>query len=258
MRGKFVDSGFKIPGVPPAPAGGRQTHIHLVADAAGGRSEAMDRISANRRRMQARVRDSRARDYLEEDLPEYSSPEQIQAASARYWGPRWRQTNRVGGDDRRDDDRRRRGDLRQFRSDSRGDEGGAEASITKRAGSARPDVQIGALRDFARRLRDHYRRRRMTDADEQELYNYFKQWVAEHTDGTIANENVQREDPRVIRAPADNYVLPPRRIMTREELMGRTSGGRNASETMTSNIRDSANPLAVIAQRNRAFWRRAF
>jgi hypothetical protein len=255
-RGKFYD-------LAPMPLGkGYFVHARPAEDGSNGViTEVRDRRGRTLHGTgpRARFRDS-GRQPHRDDLPEYSTQEQITEANRRLWGSDWAQTSRGGGEDRRrDDDDRRRGDMREMRSDENPRREG-EGDLVRAAGDPRPHVQAAALRDFKQRLRDHYRGR-MRDEDLQELLDYFLEWAKTHTDMIMADpDNEGRDDPRLIRADRhDKYVLGPRRIagLDREDLTGKTMGGATASERLSGYGRatqDARNPLAAINRRHKQFW----
>jgi len=256
-RARFEDkSGCEIP--IGNLAGGIETHIHIHGLRDGrpcgrrrggfsdsrGHAAMMAELRRKTRQIRARVRDRRAHDAIE-DLPEYFSVEQISSEQRRRmdpggWG--YRRSPEFRGDTRRDDDERRRDQRHKFRGsfgrrhededDFRRRESerqfsrmvlGADANLTKLAGSTDDRVVISANRERSRRERAHWDRKRALDAFRERYPRFAK----------LRDEDLEE--------------LPLFRAELYDGLLGMTWGAPDASNAPVSwGTRDSARPLMRI------------
>ena len=142
----------------------------------------------------------------------------------------------------------------------------------------RPEQMPAFLRAWQRELDEHYGRGGTTDArrrlrarlrdagwsDEAvDALQEYLDWTSQHQDGVISKRAVEQPDPKsVIRGDVARYLLPNRRIMSREDEVGSTSAGTSASERMAGynpspkTAATTQDALRRIRRRLRAYlWR---
>jgi len=120
----------------------------------------------------------------------------------------------------------------------------------------------GGTTDARRRLRARLRDAGWSDEAVDALQEYLD-WTSQHQDGVISKRAVEQPDPKsVIRGDVARYLLPNRRIMSREDEVGSTSAGTSASERMAGynpspkTAATTQDALRRIRRRLRAYlWR---